>query len=245
MADEAAPAAEAATPAAKVNEPFVQKMERLGGVDVFKPEPVDEAGAETTEPAETKAESEKPAKPKAEKKPEATDKLEQLKALAEAAGMVLEDGRVTSAERASLRVTSQAKAKELLDLEQAATQRIEEARKAFEGELEFARGVSAFKDSKDFQALAKSLGYEDWNKLQEDVIAQASDPNYRRLLELENWKKEQAERDERSKKEAETRQAESARVAAQQRYVTQLSNEMGKSQNKLLASRSEERRVGK
>jgi len=236
MADEAAPAAEAATPAAKVNEPFVQKMERLGGVDVFKPEPVDEAGAETTEPAETKAESEKPAKPKAEKKPEATDKLEQLKALAEAAGMVLEDGRVTSAERASLRVTSQAKAKELLDLEQAATQRIEEARKAFEGELQFARGVSAFKDSKDFQALAKSLGYEDWNKLQEDVIAQASDPNYRRLLELENWKKEQAERDERSKKEAETRQAESARVAAQQRYVTQLSNEMGKSQNKLLAS---------
>lgn len=239
MADEAvatetaAPATQAAAP--KANESFVQRMERIGGVDVFKPEPVEEATAETVTAEPAKAE--KVEKPKAEKKPAASaERIEELKALATELGMTLEDGRVTSAERARLRVTSQAKAKELLELEQAATQRIEEARKTFEEELQFAQGVSAFKDSKDFQSLAKSLGYEDWNKLQDDVLAQASDPNYRRLLELEKRDKERAEAEEKSKKDAEERQRESKRIAAEQRYITGLSNEMGKSQNKLLAA---------
>lgn len=239
MADEATAATETpAAPAPKTNEPFIAKMERLGGVDVFKPEPVEEA-EQATETAEAKTEPEKVAKPKAEKKPDApaaNEKLEQLKALAAEVGMVIENGRVLSAERAKIRAISQEKTKELIEQERAVIQRIEDARKAFDEELQFARGVSAFKDSKDFQALAKSLGYEDWNKLQDDVLAQASDPNYRRLLELEKRDKQRAEAEERAKAEAEARQQESARVAAQQRYVTQLSNEMGKSSNKLLAS---------
>lgn len=248
QATQPAAAAPAAPPAREL--PFADQMRAIDP-KVFDPDtPTHPEAAATEAAAATEpAAEEKPAKGKAaaakkqviEVPADATQaEIEQIKALAAKHGFHVEDGKITTGERVRLRQEAQARQRMLEEREREAQQKIEEATKQFEDRFRFADEVSEFQKTRDFQKLAKSLGFETWDKLQEEVIAQNTDPNYRRIRELEEYKN----REERAKQERmqleQQRAQESARVEAQQRYMTKLHSDMAASKDPLVQAMADD-----
>jgi hypothetical protein len=228
-------------------EGFAEKMRRLGGDAVFddpgvsaSPDDGGTGGAvdETVSSGGEKAvatEKGAPEKPKAEAKPEAA-KLEQLRSLASELGLTLEDTKVTTVERAKLREDRRNSAAALQKAEQDAIQRITDARKSLEADLSRAKSVLDAHQSGNPDAIAKALGHDDWNKMQEHFLSHAADPNYRKLRELEEWQQKQvAESKAREEREAAQRQHQE-QIQAQQAYRAQLSGRMRESQDKLVGA---------
>ena len=245
MADEAAPVAEPAAPAAEPAAPvaaekpdrsdrsgketFAERLERLGwdkktphgdnpealGAKARAAAGGDDEHQEDTKPDIPKPKPSEPAKPA-----DPTDRaarLEKLKADVTELGMVIEDGKVTVAERHALREERRQAKAEIAKLEQEAKVRTDAMLASIEereaklkpglGKLEqFERAVA----DDDHEALAKLMGFEDYDKWQEHIIGVKSDPNYKTLRSL----KETVERDKREREEREVAAAREAEEAA-------------------------------
>lgn len=229
------------------HETFQDKMFRLGGDKVFAG---DEPGTEEPEGGEpgggSDGETEKKAAKSDEKKPadeiEASPDAEeaQFKALAEKRGFIIENGRVTTVERAKFREERRTHSEALKNAEAAALAKIDEARKSFDGDLTRARDLTTAIESGDPNALAKALGRKDWNELQEHFLSHQADPNYKRVLELEEWKRSQEQERERAQAEAKQREEHQARAQAQHEYKVGLSTRMKGSKDPLIAAMAED-----
>lgn len=234
--------------AAKVDAslPFAEQMRAIDP-NVFDPEPKEAApgesgtgdgqpGAEaedtTEEPKEAKA---KKGKTKIEVPADATAaELDQLKQLAEKLGFSVEEQGLTTRERAQWRKYTTEKERELQRLEAEANDRVSKATKEFEDRFKMADEVWDFKKTRDYQKLAKTLGFDDWDKLQEDVINHLQDPNYKRIREMEE-RLAQKERDEQERAQREeAARMEAQRVHAQNEYRAKLSADMAQSKDPLV-----------
>jgi hypothetical protein len=221
MSDEAAPVAAPTAPAAEPAAPaqpepaqapkesfadaFRRHEAKLQAEGKIQPE-TPEAAPAPPEPAAPKPNGKKVVRPAGD------PKLEQLNALAKELGMAVEAGKVMPSERAKFRQYQREREGKLGQAEQERLSKLEAREKEAEETIKWASSLKKTKENGDYQGLAKELGFENWDKLQEDVIARISDPNYKRLRELE----ERAAREEEEKTKA---KAEQERTAAQQKQV--------------------------
>jgi hypothetical protein len=221
-----APAAPAAAP-----ETFAQQMERHGGFgdDTGEPDAPDEAPA--------------PAAPKTVKKvvdPKGAE-IAQLREMAKRHGFEVEDGKLLPSEVAKFRGW---KRDQRAAFESELTKRTEQfanKEKTHAERVSKAEALEKASEAGDYEQIAKLLGHEDWNKLQEAVIARVSDPNYKRLRELEQWKEEQAKREDETKKQAEARQQQEKKAQATREWVkTQIVDRAAKSKDPLVAAMHDE-----
>lgn len=275
----AEPAAPAAEPVAaekpdrsdRGKQSFAERMEQLGWDKKVPHSEVPESlgakarAAEATEPADPADEPTKPdvVKPKTEPpKPETpTEKDEKRKQLAELVkelGMQMEDGKVTVAERAALREERRQAKAEIVRLEQEAKARTDAMVASLEereaklkpgmGKLEqFERAVA----DDDHEAIAKLMGFEDYDKWQEHIIGVKSDPNYKTLRSLkervEKDAQERADREAAAAKDAEEQAAKAEQTERQRKqqeidagYCRDLSKQMAESDNPLLKAFSDD-----
>lgn len=257
MADEAAPVAEPTAPAAEPvaaekpdrsdrgKETFAERLERLGWDKKVPHGDNPEAlgakaraatgGDDEPEQEDTKPDLPRPTPPApkpAEAPTERAERLEKLKTEVAELGMVIEDGKVTVAERAALREERRQAKAEISRLEAEAKTRTDAMVKSLEereaklkpglGKLEqFERAVA----DDDHEAIAKLMGFEDYDKWQEHIIGVKSDPNYKTLRSL----KETVERDKREREEREAaaaREAEESAAKAEQEERTKKQREI-------------------
>lgn len=202
------------TPAPKMSESFAEKWQRhveSSGSSVD--DGPDEDGEEAPPPA---AES----KPNGKADPgapptEREKKLEQLRSLATELGYGLDEKDVTIAERKAFR---EAKRKNQAWLEaerakdreglSAKEQELEKKHAEFAETVKWASELKAsFSEARDYDARAKALGFPSWDAMIEDSVEAFSDPNYKRLKELERFKEEQLKAAEAAKAEGEKKTA--------------------------------------
>lgn len=244
----AAPAAKpsrAARAAAKAKAPsFKEAWAAHGGDEVTGTYPRDVKQPETETPSEpvsppvetpppTDPEKTVPDNPKPPTPAEMSE-LEGLKTLAAKLGFLIDDGKVTTKDRAELRLAKKKLTEEIAVKQREMLSQVEQATLTHKERIERAEKILSAADSRDGDAIAKALGFEDWNKLVEEQINHLADPNYQRLKKLEQEAKERAERDEKAAKEHEERQRAQARIQAQAQYRAQLTSQMKASQNKLV-----------
>ena len=190
-----------------------------------------------TEPAETEGK-----KPANDDKPDDSKLggLGLLKKLAAEQGFALEDGKVTTKERAEFRLMKQEQRNNLAKAEKEAIGRVETAQKELADRYKRVEGFESAIKNRDHQGLAKALGYEDWDKLQADVYAWNADPNYQRMKELQEWKEKQEVEAERAAQQRQAAEQEQRKIQAEQKYISDLSGVMKASSDPLVASMHED-----
>ncbi len=256
----APPPAPAAESPSSSPESFYRAMERLGGFDnapeapepAAAPAPAAEAPAVSAEPEKPEPKPEKPTKGKrgtkgkepekpAEAAPAAAEvvattpeqKTETLRALAKDLGMVIEDGKVVTSDRAALRVAKREHEQRIKAAEADLHARYNQAIEAVKPELERARAVIQAMEDGDADELAKLAGAKDWNEFQERALAKITDPNWKKIRDLE---RKQAERDRADAEHQERLKAQSEQnrqLEAQRTFRTQLAGQMKKSADPL------------
>jgi hypothetical protein len=219
----------------QASETFTQTMARLGGVDG---PPEDTTAAPETEATEEPEAEAAPAEPKTEEKPKpaGNEKLSQLKALAEELGLEVDSGKVAHAERVEFRKYKEKQLKRIAAEEADLVSRIKEVKNSFEGDLTKAQSILEKYEAGDYEGLAQALGAKDWNALQEDIIAKNSDPNFKKLRELEQWKAEQETQSKRQQEERAQHEESQRAQAAQARYVEDLGKRMRSSKDPIVAA---------
>lgn len=237
MSDEAAPVEAPAAPAAEAPAPAPEQTEsplkKESFREAFERHQAKIEAQQTEKPAEPSAPAPKPGK----KVVQGEDtELEQLKALAAKRGYVIEDGKVMPSERAKFREYQRQRDGKLTQTEQERLSAIEKREKEVADNIKQAQSILKAKADGDYQGLAKELGFESWDKLQEDVIARISDPNYKRLRELEE--KDRAREEEAAKTKAETERQQQQKQAAEnrQRVYDRFAAEMPQSKDPLVAA---------
>jgi len=168
-------------------------------------------------------------------------KLAQIKELAKELGLAFDGGRVMSGERQQFR-EAQRKHKAHIEQQRAEAEReIQEHRQGLAQELETATKLFKARDDGDWNGLAQVLGFEDYNAMQREVATRVSDPNYRRMRELEEWraKQEQAEQ-ERQQREEQTRIEQEQKKAVDD-YMVQLADHMSQSDHRILKALGRQR----
>lgn len=230
-------------PVAAKPETFVEEMERFGGFTASDDgADADAAGAAPakTEPAkskgkkagkgkvETAAAQATPAA-QAEAAP-AINKLEQLKALAAELEMEFDGSKVAVRERVEFREAKDRLRKQIEQQESEVLRRLNEAKNQFSAKLTKAEQIEKAYEAADYDGLAKLLGPADWNALQEEMIAKISDPNYKRLRELERreqqreadaqQRRQQSERESYQQKRSEALRVHTANLSAQMKQST-------------------------
>jgi hypothetical protein len=228
--DGAKPEPKAAKPAAKVTA-FEQAPEA---------EPAEEA-------EEDEAETEKDPKPAATTELSKDDFL----ALAKKHGFELDRaGRVTTAERHKFR---EEKRQETAVIERRA-QEVEQRTKGYQAQLqEYMAEIdakqtrsSAFDkavEAGDFDGAAAAMGRKDWQSLQQEMLDRVSDPTYKQMVELQNWKEQQEKQEQERQQQWKRQQEEQREQQAQQEqrqvettYKGQLSQMMAASKDPIVAA---------
>ncbi len=188
-------------------------------------------GGKAKEPEKAPAEAAAPVAELTEPTPE--QKAETLKALALELGMTIDDGKVTTSDRAALRIAKREHEQRIKAAEQDLVNRYNQALEALKPELEKAQAVIKAIDEGDADELAKLAGAKDWNEFQERALAKITDPNWKKIRDLER----QVDADKREKEEATQRarqQSEhNSQLEAQRKYRTELSGSMKKSTDPL------------
>lgn len=205
--------------------------------------PAKEAAPKPDKPKEEPTEPEPDAAAKKDEPESDTEKLGRLgliKKLAAEEGLVFEDGKITTKQHAEFRLLKKEQREQLQRAEKEAIARVEAA----QGELsERFKRVEAFEGalkSRDHQGLAKALGYENWDKLQEDVVAWNADPNYVRIRELEEFKQRQEAEAETAAQQRAQAQKEQERAHAETTYLGNLATTMKGSTDPLVQAMSED-----
>src|SRR5690606_3579300 len=141
-------------------------------------------------------------------------------------------------------------------------QQIKADREAFEREksewsskiAEVEKREKAFFEARSFDERAQALGFKDWDSMIEDSVSEFSDPNYKKLRELEKFREEQLqkaqqaekeakEKADREAKEAEKKQKEQKVQEATKRGVQGIQAEMKASTDQVLREFSDDTRV--
>lgn len=159
-----------------------------------------------------------------------------LTALAKKLGLDVDGARVTAKERIEFREQKRKHAERMQREEQDLIQRFTQAKGGLEGEINKARAIFKAKEDGNYEALARELGAKDWNALQEEVIARLSDPNYKRMLELEQREQQREQQARRAQQEFEQRQQQQAKAVAMQEHARNLSEHMKASRDPLVAA---------
>lgn len=159
-----------------------------------------------------------------------------LDALAKKLGLEVHGGHVTAKERIEFREQKRKFAERMQREEQDLVQRFSQAKGGLEAELNKARAILKANEDGNFEALAKELGAKDWNDLQEKVIARLSDPNYKRMLELEQHEQQREERERQAQREFQQRQEQQMRAQAMAEHKKNLSAHMAASKDPLVAA---------
>jgi len=242
-------------------ETFAQQMERFGGFSAADGSPAADDGtpsAPAPDAADTKLAKGKKGKkvPKTSSGPAAAvaaaveaapaaavaaaapavDKLGQLRALAAELEMDVDGATVTARERVEFRELKKKLNERIQAQENEVLQRLEQAKAQFSDRLSKAEKIEMAAAGGDFEGLAQLLGKKDWNALQEDVIAQISDPNYKRLKELEQYRAQQEERQEQYRVQQERAAFAQRQAAARQEHVVNLQAQMRASADPLVAA---------
>ncbi|HEY3494350.1 MAG TPA: hypothetical protein VGK73_06680 [Polyangiaceae bacterium] len=264
MADEIAATApvEAAEPAAEVTEAPAAKPESLRE----QWDRISERGPDAPEEKKPAAEAEKadgdekkpddkpakPPKPKREEKPGTeqppANELEAMRQQAQRLGLIVEDGRVTTAERAAFRNAQRKAAEQRAAEEQSLLERVRKAQEEAAPKFERADKIESAIQAGDWEALATAFGFKPipaagdkpalsaWDALIQDQIDRKADPNYQRLRALEIAASERAQRDEQAAKEAQARQQQQEEAQRRANYVNGLSTSMKASKDPFLAA---------
>jgi hypothetical protein len=159
-----------------------------------------------------------------------------LEKLAKEQGFVIEDGKITTKQHAEFRLLKKEQREQLVRAEKEAVDRINAAQTELAERFKRVEAFETAIKNLDHDALAQAGGFESWDKLQADIIARNSDPSFKEVRELKEWK---------AKQEAEAEQAAQQRLAAERQqaennaraqYRTELSQRMGASQDPLVAA---------
>jgi hypothetical protein len=194
-------------------------------------------GDEPTEETETPA-----PKPAAEEKTDA-DKLGRLgliKKLAAEEGLVVEDGKILTKQLAEFRLLKKEQRNQIARAEKDAIGRIENAQKELDDRFKKVQSLEAALKGRDHQGLAKALGYEDWDKLQQEIVAWNSDPHYQELREIKEWKAQQEAEAERAAQQRAQQQQQQQRAEMETKYIGDLSGVMKGSQDPVVAAMAED-----
>jgi hypothetical protein len=219
------PAAAPEASAPPQNESFKAAMERIAGDPEISGQPADDKAV----PAAAEA----PAKPEpAAQDPKA--RIESLKALAKELGYQLEDAAVTNAERAEFRRMRKEHTEAIRRAQLTAQSSIEELQKSAESEINFGKELKDAQKARDYNRIAKTLGFEDWNGLQEDVAKAVTDPAYQEVLELKQWKAQQEKAEAERQEKLRQQQEQQEQAQLQHQYRMNLSSEMAKSSDALV-----------
>jgi hypothetical protein len=200
--------APAAAPAAK--ESFTAAMERIAKTQGDTPE-VTEAAEVTEAPAP---------RPKVVEVEQDADK----------------DGKVTVAERAAWRETKRKQHEALQVREREAMERVSKREQEVAERIAKADAVVKAFEENDPNALAKALGAEDWNKLQESYISRLADPNYKELQSVKRKLEEREKSEQETAKQAEARAKAEFRQQKIREHVAGISSEMKTSKNQVLST---------
>jgi len=227
-----APAAPVEAPAAAPEQPAESPLKKESFREAFERHQAKQQAAEAEKPAAAE-----PAAPKPGKKVETKDpELEQLRALAKKRGLTIDGDRILPSDRAKFRDWEKKRTDQLVNTEKERLSALEKREKEVAESIKQAQGILKAKADGDYQGLAKELGFESWDKLQEDVIARISDPNYKRLRELEQWKADEASRAEQAKADQEKQQAQQQQAQRRQAVYKKFSEEMPQSKDPLVAA---------
>lgn len=216
-----------------------------------------------TEDAATAEETEAPAAPKpktgvaapakvaskagaADEASDAPTSLAELQELAKKHGFVVEDAKVLPRERHAFR-EERRQARQRLEQERAQfLQQREQERTQFAQQFGPVIQAARALQSRDWDGFAKSIGaaigepLDDWNGLNGQVIAQYADPNYKRMQELERWKRQREEDEQRSREEQTQLRAKQEEARAIQEYMNGMSAEMAESSDPFIRSMSDD-----
>jgi hypothetical protein len=144
-------------------------------------------------------------------------KRKQLEALATELGFKLDGKAVTAADRYNLREEARRRQANLEAKMQAERQAIEKERSTIAEEGAKAKAFLAALEAGDPDGMAKAIGRNDWNAMQEEILARIADPHYN---EIQRLRKEIDEDKAQKKKAAEEYQARQAQVERQQAIVS-------------------------
>lgn len=238
-------AAEAAVAAREAGEtpPSVAQAERARDAagKFAKPEPADAQKEEAQAPTERQtAPVERPAA--GEKRPEgkpgdvaapegAPSSIAELQELAKKHGFVVEDAKVLPRERHAFR-EERREARARLERERAEWQQQREAEVArirSEGSAVI-KAAQAYQ-AKDWDAFAQALGAKDWNELNGEVIGTFADPNFKKLQELERWKRQNEEQQAKAREEQQRVAMEQQQAQAEAEYRQGLAQQMAASED--------------
>lgn len=217
-----------------------------------KPAAAKVAPAETTEP-EPAEETEEETEEEEKSKPAATTELskDDFLALAKKHGFELDRaGRVTTAERHKFR---EEKRQETATIERRAAE-VEQRAKGYQAQLQQYMAEidakqtrsSAFEkaiESGDFDAVAVAAGRKDWQSLQQEMLDRVSDPTYKQMVELQNWKEQQEKQEQERQQQWKRQQEQHQEQLAQQEqqkvertYKDSLSAQMATSKDPIVAA---------
>jgi hypothetical protein len=182
-----------------------------------KPEP-----AAAAVEADTDATSPAPAKAKDAGGSPAEGKRQQFEALAKELGFELEQNRVTVAERAAFREEKRKAKAAIAQQEAEVRQRLQQEIGMTRQQAAAVAAANKALEAGDFDEFAKALGRKDWNELNGEVLQRFTDPNFKRLRDLEKAHKEREEREQQMLRESQARQQQ----AAQQQRITAYKQEL-------------------
>lgn len=233
-------------------ESFADTMARLGGFsgDDEAPEAPEEAAPAPEAPAaeaaadpklvKVKGNGESLSKGKKVLKPGPQDALGKLQELAKELDMEVVAGKVLPSERNDFREWKRKQKEAMQGEHQTRMAELEKREQGFQEKLKKADALLAAADAADYEGLAKLLGHDDWDKLQESVIARLSDPNYKRLRELERRDQERMEAEAKQKQEAETRAQQQQRAQAIQAHMVKLGQHCAASKDPVVQAMADE-----
>lgn len=236
MADEAT--AVEATPQAPAPNDSPKKADELRRSDIHQrlQAVADEELAAEVPSEVTPSEGGSKQNPKTKASPQGGDKMSTLVSLAKELGLDVQGDKVSLKERTEFRDWKKRQTETLTLKEQQIQAQFQEALNAAKPRIEKAEAFAAAIDKGDILGAAKVMGYESWDDLQRHLISQTTDPNYKKMREMEARLDEQAKKEAQTAEEQKQQQESHQRRQAEQQYRGQMTETMKGSKHGLVAS---------
>lgn len=158
-----------------------------------------------------------------------------LAIVAKKLNMAVDGTTIANADAVKHRHNIREQQRKLEERERAMSEQLAAKIKEHEGDIELGRALKKAKASGDYDGVAKALGEENWEALQNDFIKRLADPNHQRLLELEKQIKQREEQEQTQRQQAEQRAQEQQRQALVQGYKQKMSVDMRASKDPAVA----------
>lgn len=159
-----------------------------------------------------------------------------LEKLAKEQGFEVVDGKVLTKERAEFRILKEEQRKQLQQAEKQAIERIETAKKELDERYGKVDALETAIKNRDHVALAKALGHDDWDKLQQTIVAWNSDPAYQERLEMREKIRAIEEKEQQAAEQRQQQERAQQEFQARQQHFQQLSTIAKESTDPLVAA---------